>query len=553
MHSSLHHSLPYADDDDDDDEYEDATWGEVLEACCVRTSQEWMRAAAGLCGVLFFMYFFLFGLELMGSGAKVMTGCTAGALFGDETNPVAGLTVGLMSTVLLQSSSTTTSIVVSLAGSAISVRQAIYMVMGANIGTTVTNTIVSLGQLGDADQLERAFAGATVHDMFNMMTVAVLFPLEIATGYLRRLTGLMVQHTFTTDGGLWEGPIRKFVAPLGDRIIRANKELLTAVAHGEGSCEEGDGFYPILCEPGEPSYNKCLQVGLIACDRERNTCPSFFQPNATVKEDKISGGVVFTLAVVMLFFCLFALLNILQRMLMGSSTRIVHKATNLNGYVNMALGCGLTLLVQSSSVVTSTLTPLVGIGVIKLNHMYPLTLGANIGSTITALLAAMVTEGTESIQVALCHLLFNLIGIAIFYPIPFMRAFPLQAARQLGKATRQWRGFPFVYIGFMFFLFPITSFGLSFLFSSGSMGLTVLGSFSVAIMVISCAYGFYWWSFQGGKRYCSDRFERRERVRLTLQNLPKDMEYIKAKIALLIEHTRLPDSEDDEASADDER
>lgn len=499
-----------------------------------------------------FMYFFLFGLELMRTGAKVMTGCTAGALFGDETNPVAGLTVGLFATVLLQSSSTTTSIIVSLAGSALSVSQAIYMVMGANIGTTVTNTIVSLGQLGDADQLERAFAGATVHDMFNMMTVCVLFPLEIATGYLRRLTKAMVKNAFTSNVETWEGPIRKYVAPLGDRIIMSNSELLAAVASGEGSCAEGDGFYPILCEPGTPSASKCPQVGLISCDRQTNACPSFFQPDATVKEDKISGGVVFVLAVVMLFFCLFALLNILQRMLMGSSTRIVHKATSLNGYVNMALGCGLTILVQSSSIVTSTLTPLVGIGVIHLDQMYPLTLGSNIGTTITALLAAMVTESPESLQVALSHFIFNSLGIVIFYPVPFMRAFPLQAARQLGKATRQWRGFPFLYIGVMFFLLPLTSFGISFLFASGSMGLTALGSFLVALIVISCSYGFYWWSFRDGKRYCNDRFERRERMQLAIHNLPKDMDYIKAKIALLIEHTRLRDSEDEE-SADDER
>jgi len=105
----------------------DATWAEVCNACCVHTGGEWAWIFGGVCGVVFFLYFFLFALDLLGNGAKVMTGCSAGALFGDDTNPVAGVMIGIIATVLLQSSSTTTSIVVSLTGSAITVSQGIYM------------------------------------------------------------------------------------------------------------------------------------------------------------------------------------------------------------------------------------------------------------------------------------------------------------------------------------------------------------------------------------------------------------------------------------------
>ena len=105
----------------------------------------------GIVIVVFFLYFFLVGLELLGTGAKVMGGCAAGSLFGDETNPVAGLMIGVLATVLLQSSSTTTSIIVSLVGAgSVSVRQGIYMVMGANIGTSVTNTIVAMVRIDTA-------------------------------------------------------------------------------------------------------------------------------------------------------------------------------------------------------------------------------------------------------------------------------------------------------------------------------------------------------------------------------------------------------------------
>lgn len=109
----------------------------------------------------------------------------------------------MLVTVLLQSSSTTTSIIVSLVGSgAIGVEAGIYMVMGSNIGTSVTNTIVAMGQMGDGQELERAFAGATVHDMFNFLSVLVLFPLELITGMLARLTeALTKNYTPNEDGG----------------------------------------------------------------------------------------------------------------------------------------------------------------------------------------------------------------------------------------------------------------------------------------------------------------------------------------------------------------
>ena len=120
---------------DEANEAMNATWNEVFTSCCVHTPEEWGYIGVGVLLVCFFLYFFLLGLELLGTSAKVMTGCQAGELFGDDTNPIAGVMVGIIATVLLQSSSTTTSIIVSLVGTTISVDQGIYMVMGANIGT----------------------------------------------------------------------------------------------------------------------------------------------------------------------------------------------------------------------------------------------------------------------------------------------------------------------------------------------------------------------------------------------------------------------------------
>jgi sodium-dependent phosphate cotransporter len=508
----------------------------------------------GVLLVCFFLYFFLFGLELLGSGAKVMSGCKAGELFGDDTNPIAGLMVGILATVLLQSSSTTTSIIVSLTGSAISVKQGIYMVMGANIGTSVTNTIVAMGQMGDGDQLERAFAGATVHDMFNFMAVAILLPVEVVTGYLNALTGALVKNAQPAKGEKWEGPIKQMVSPLGDRIIIANKKLIEAVARDtseEDSCGLNGGFYPIVCGAGDPTTESCSTVGLISCNKNTGDCPAFFQKDATAKDDKLSGGVVFFIAICILFFCLACLVAILQKMLLGMSTRIVYKATDVNGYIAIAIGAGITMVVQSSSVTTSTLTPLVGIGVLRIEQMYPLSLGANIGTTLTALLSALVSEGTEPLQVALAHLFFNLSGILIFYPIPFMRKFPINAARQLGKATRTWKGFPLVYIGVMFVLVPLIFLGISAIFEKGSKGLTVLGSFITIILALVLFSLAYWCRFKGGTKSCGDCMRNRERKRLVIEELPDDMVFLKAKVTALIEHTGLPVDEEDEEGDDE--
>jgi sodium-dependent phosphate cotransporter len=452
--------------------------------------------------------------------------------------------VGILATVLLQSSSTTTSIIVSIVGAgSVSVKQGIYMIMGANIGTSVTNTIVALGHLGDGDQLERAFAGATVHDMFNFMSVAILLPLEAATGYLYHLTEACVRNSSTESGDKWEGPIKKLVAPLGDLVIIANKKVIEKVAKG-GDCAD---FYPVNCtNPDKPTAKTCSKVGLISCNKETGDCPAFFQGDADRNDDQVSGLVVFIIALGILFFCLFGLVTILQKLLLGTSTRIIYKATNINGYLAIIVGAAITMLVQSSSITTSALTPLVGMGVLRLEQMYPLTLGANIGTTVTAILAALVTDGTDPLQVALAHLFFNITGILIFYPIPFMRQLPIQAARQLGKGTRVWRGFPVVYIAVMFFFVPILFLGISALFTQDSKGLTVLGSFVVVLLFFFSLWLGYYCQYKGGKQKCYDCMMTRQARHIAISTLPADMKFLMDRMQDLADHTGLPDKEEDE-------
>lgn len=124
----------------------------------------------------------------------------------------------------------------------------------------------------------------------------------------------------------------------------------------------------------------------------------------------------------------------------------------------------MTIVVQSSSIFTSAITPLVGVGVITLDRMYPLTLGANIGTTFTAVLASFTQSGKSfqlALQVALCHLFFNILGILIYYPIPIMRQGPIKLAKLMGNTTAKYRWFAITYTILMFLLVPAAVFGLS--------------------------------------------------------------------------------------------
>jgi sodium-dependent phosphate cotransporter len=527
------------------EEMEDATWEEVCRTCCVHDTKEWGMIFLGLLSVCFFLYFFLVGLDLLGNAAKVIGGCTAGALFGDNTNPVAGLMVGILATVLVQSSSSTTSIIVALVGAeSVTVKAGIYMFMGANIGTSVTNTIVAMGHLGDGDELERAFAGATVHDCFNFLAVGILFPLEIVSHYLYWVSLAMVgggDNNRDGQGEKWTGPLSKIVGPLTKSIIVPNKSVPAQIAAG-GSC---DAYYPVNCTDGILDAANCKKVGLIKCDKKAG-CPAFFQDGASRRDDEISGAVVFVLGLATLIICLIGLVTMLQKMLMGMSTRILYKATNVNGYLAMLIGAGLTILVQSSSITTSALTPFVGMGALRLEQMFPLTLGANIGTTVTGLLASLVQNGTNALQVALCHLMFNITGIAIWYPIPQLRRIPLNAARALGKTTRIWRGFPIVYILITFGIIPLLLLGLSSFFTQDSKGFTVLGSFILIILILVSLYTIYKWYKGGLKERTLARFEERERKNKALKGLPDDMDYIKSELVRLREHTGLSEPTIDE-------
>ena len=198
-------------------------------------------------------------------------------------------------------------------------------------------------------------------------------------------------------------------------------------------------------------------------------------------------------------------------MVMSSSTAMIKRATKINPYLAILIGVGVTLLVQSSSITTSVLTPLVGLDVIKLEQMLPLTLGANIGTTCTGLMASMVSDKPEAVQIALCHLFFNIFGILLWFPIPRMRQVPLNAARKLGKVTRTWKLFPVVYVVSCFIVIPAILVGISTLFEEGGP-YTAIGVLLVIFLAICMLRFAFFMLKQDGPTKIMAAFEKRQKT-----------------------------------------
>ncbi len=342
--------------------------------------------------LLLFLYLFMFSLELMGTSLKMFGKDFAKTLIQTTTNPVVGLFIGILSTSIIQSSSSTTSIVVGMvSGGVLTVPNAIPIIMGANIGTSVTNILVSMAQINRSSEFQRAFAAAIVHDFFNVLSVIILFPVQYFTNFLG-IAATWAGTEFQHFGGL------KFLSPV-----------------------------------------KALTHPLV----------NFFI--------KIIGNHPWILFILSLLFLLLAL----KQMVSSLKVLVVKKAevwfdrylfkTAIRAF---SVGLLLTILVQSSSITTSLVVPMAGAGLLTLRQIFPYTLGANIGTTITAILAALVTQNLNAIIVAFSHLTFNISGIIIWWPL---KVVPIFLAKEFAQLAIRKKIIPIIYVIVIFFIVPIIS------------------------------------------------------------------------------------------------
>uniref|UniRef100_A0A8D0L9B5 Sodium-dependent phosphate transport protein 2B n=1 Tax=Sphenodon punctatus TaxID=8508 RepID=A0A8D0L9B5_SPHPU len=439
------------------------------------------------------LYFFVCSLDVLSSSFQLVGGKAAGDIFKDGSvlsNPVAGLVIGVLVTVMVQSSSTSSSIIVSMVSSTLlSVRAAIPIIMGANIGTSVTNTIVALMQAGDRNEFRRAFAGATVHDFFNWLSVFVLLPIEVISGYLYHLTNVIVDSFHLESGEDAPELLKVITDPFTKLIIQLDKSVINAIATNDESAKN-KSLVKFWCDTitnvttmNVTTSENCTSPDL--CWTNGNLTWTIKNTSTTENIQKCKhlfvnvnlpdlgiGLILLALSLIVLCTCLVLIVKLLNSVLKGQMSNVIKKTFNtdfpypfswLTGYMAMFVGAGMTFIVQSSSVFTSAITPLVGIGVISIERAYPLTLGSNIGTTTTAILAAMARPGSTlkySLQIALCHFFFNVSGILLFYPIPFTRV-PIKLAKGLGNITAKYRWFAIFYLLLCFLTIPLAVFGLS--------------------------------------------------------------------------------------------
>ncbi|XP_065734808.1 sodium-dependent phosphate transport protein 2C [Phocoena phocoena] len=455
-----------------------------------------LQGAAGflkVCGLLGSLYLFICSLDILSSAFQLLGSKVAGDIFKDNvvlSNPVAGLVIGVLGTVLVQSSSTSSSIVISMVASKLlTVRASVPVIMGVNVGTSVTSTLVSMAQSGDRDAFRRAFGGSAVHGVFNWLTALTLLPLESAAAPLERLSALALGAASLQPGGHAPDILKVLTQPLTRLIVQLDADVITGSGTGNAT---NSSLIKRRCgtevQTTAGNSSTCAAATGGPCPARNSSateqqlpCRHLFE--GTALADLAVGFILLAASLLVLCACLALIVKLLSSTLRGRVGQAVSTVVNadfpspfgwLSGYLAILVGAGLTFALQSSSVFTAAVVPLMGVRVISLERAYPLFLGSNIGTTTTALLAALASPSDmliSAVQVALIHFFFNLAGILLWYVVPALRL-PIPLARRFGDLTARYRWVAVAYLLLSFLLLPLAACGLSL---AGSTVLAAVG------------------------------------------------------------------------------
>jgi sodium-dependent phosphate cotransporter len=341
---------------------------------------------------LFFLYLFLLGIELLSCSLRGFGAGFARMLISTTDNPFTGLFIGMLATAVIQSSSVTTSLTVGfVAAGTLTVSNAVPIIMGANIGTTITCLIASFGHFSVEKEFSKAFPAAIVHDIFNILSVMIFLPIEIFFHPIERLSLLLTDFLLGKEGLTFCSPLDSMVEPVSGRImsIFSGHYLLSAF---------------------------------------------------------------FSLVLVIVAITFFV--RILRRASAEKFEALIDNFLFRNALTAGILGLCLTAFVQSSSITTSLFIALVGTQLTTIEKIFPYMLGANLGTTVTAILAALVTGNVNAITVALCHSIFNGFGIMVWYPL---RIVPISIAKKMGTLTGRKKLLAFLYIITIFIIIPVVA------------------------------------------------------------------------------------------------
>jgi sodium-dependent phosphate cotransporter len=408
--------------------------------------------------VLLALDIFFVSIGLLGSFKSLGQGYGQTLMVQLAANPLIGLFIGILITSIIQSSSATTSLVVALiAGGTFgddpqtSIRMAVPIIMGANIGTTITSTLVSIGSLGHKKEFTRAFSAATIHDYFNILSVTALFPIQYFTNFL----GKAAYHTatlFDDVGGV------KFLSPL-KLVVEPQERLI----------EHLFNRFPYLVEF---TLNFAFWIAILFAvvtivKRIVDKRPLGLRVVLFAALLAVMGSLLglrpawlyccamanFLTGLGLLFSALYIIVTSMRSMVIEKFGLLLDKFIFRNDLNAVLTAMVLTAVVQSSSVTISVVVPLAGAGLLTLRKIYPYTLGANLGTTITAILAALATKDLSAIAVAFSHTMFNVLGIAIWYPL---KRVPIWLAEKVSGQVSRSPVLAIAYIVFIFFVVPIT-------------------------------------------------------------------------------------------------
>jgi sodium-dependent phosphate cotransporter len=350
------------------------------------------------------------------------------------SNPFAALLGSVLVTSIVQSSSFTTSLIITLvAAGQMPMETAIYAIMGANIGTSVTNIIVALGSVRIREQFRRAFTAALVHDIFNWLAVAIMFPLEWISSAVRNDVGYLTLFSSKVTAMLGLQPVAKPNSPI--------KVITRPVVHvvdwlGERVLHILDWCGALLS-----------QLQFLGIDKFGHWIRDGIQTNPNAW----TGSIVAVLGLLLLFAALILMVKNLKgallRKIEGFFTRVFFR-NDLMAYI---VGTITTILVQSSSVTTSLIVPLAGAGAVKLKRVYPYTLGANLGTTVTGVIAATANPVAGAVTVAIAHVTFNIVGTIIWYPLKMV---PIGIATWYGRLASESKRYAFGFLFLAFFVVP---------------------------------------------------------------------------------------------------
>lgn len=355
-------------------------------------------------GLLVLIFAMLTAVGLIGGGFKTATQGHADTLFAYASNPVLGLIIGMVCTALIQSSSTVSSIIVAMVAGGLPITIAIPMIMGANIGTSITNTIVSLGHIGNKNEFQRAFHAATIHDFFNIFAVLIFLPIEIMFGLLEKISAFLVSLFSFSAGTDIAGvnPVKVVTGPIID-VVKGFSETLP------------------------PVWDGTLQIVL--------------------------GLVLIILSITWMGI-------IMKSLMVGRAKDMLKRSLGRGALTGIGSGTLVTVLVQSSSTTTSLMVPLVGNGIVTARSIYPFTLGTNIGTCITAVIAALSITGLNAdlaLQIAFVHFVFNVLAVLVIYGFSFWREWPPNLSYQLSLKVAEQKAYGIAYLLGVFFMLPLAA------------------------------------------------------------------------------------------------